>query len=105
MLYEITNADERIAHVGRQRWLGLCIYFNVGAHELLRGPPPLRQPDRKVHNVPGHYRRVGKAECIPRCNAACDADNAVRSDNPAASQSVLARRLRSFPAVPFESPA
>src|SRR5512132_1024176 len=103
MFYEATNADERLAHLCRQRWLMVC--FNLSAHELLRGPPPLPQRDRKAHSVLEHCLRAGKAECILQCNAACGADSAERSDNPAANQWVLARRLRSFRAVPFAQPA
>src|SRR5437868_6509522 len=101
MFHQSTNADERLAHC--RHWLArLVVCFNLGAHELLRGPLRPRRQDRKAHNAPGRYPQADKVGSPLPCNAACDASSAARSDNRAANQSASVPRLQSFPNVLYE---
>src|SRR5829696_2207516 len=78
---------------------------NLDILSQLDGPRRRRPQDRRARNAPQLCLQAGKAECLPPCNAACDDDSAVQSDSREANQWDAARRLRSFPAVPYQSPA
>src|SRR5262249_10345319 len=57
----------------------------------LDDPQSLPMQDRKARILPAHLSQVDRAESLLLCNAACDANNVVRSDNPAANPSGAAR--------------